>query len=178
MDKPIWQQIKQEPKSFEEVLVLLLTSKLISIDRRYIMAARAIDLAYEERKLFTVNDWIKLHDIGVSLWYRQYSSSSGSINFEYFSKELLPKYQEILNLLLEKSTQFSQLEDIESLRDESLKIWKDFMAKLAFLSNLEQQSGNKPKKSRFNSDTLFAILVIIALILGMSLAILVSFIRR
>jgi len=148
MDKPIWQQIKQEPKSFEEVLVLLLTSKLISIDRRYIMAARAIDLAYEERKLFTVNDWIKLHDIGVSLWYRQYSSSSGSINFEYFSKELLPKYQEILNLLLEKSTQFSQLEDIESLRDESLKIWKDFMAKLAFLSNLEQQSGNKPKKCR------------------------------
>jgi hypothetical protein len=177
MDKPIWQEILEDSKSFEEVL--LLSSKLISIDRTYIRDSRAIDRAYETRQTFTLKDWQRLHDMGISLWYKQYSSSSSSFDLEYFANNLLPGYQEIVNLLLKKSTKVIQSQDIESLKNESLKTWKHFMARLACISHIEQQSGKRQKKKfKLDADSKFAILTIVALILGISLAILVSLVRR
>ena len=177
MDKPIWQEIVEDSKSFEEVL--LLGSKLISIDRRYLRDSREIDRAYELRQTFTLKDWQRLHNMGISLWYKQYSSSFSSFDLEYFANNLLRGYQEIFNLLLNKSTKVMQAQDIESLRNESLEIWKNFIARLACISHVEQQSGKKQKKKlKLDADSKFAILAIVALIFGMSLAILVSLVRR
>jgi hypothetical protein len=177
MDKDIWRQIEEDTKSFEEAL--LLTSKLISIPLKYLRDARLIDRAYEVRKTFTLNEWRKLHNIAVSLWYRQYDSSSNSFNYEDFSRgDFLPKYQKLISLLLQKSTEVSQWQNVDSLQSESLKIWQEFLAKLAYLSNLEQKSGKKQKKRGLNPDLLFAIVTVITLILGMSLAIFVILIRH
>lgn len=177
MDKPIWQEIVEDSKSFEEVL--LLGSKLISIDRRYLRDSREIDRAYELRQTFTLKDWQRLHNMGISLWYKQYSSSFSSFELEYFANNLLRGYQEIFNLLLNKSTKVMQAQDIESLRNESLKNWKDFIAKLVYISHVEQQSGKRQKKKfKLDADSKFAILTIVALIFGISLAILVSLVRR
>lgn len=177
MDKPIWQEIVEDSKSFEEVL--LLSSKLISIDGRYLRDSRAIDRAYEASQTFTLKDWQRLHDMGISLWYKQYSSSSSSFNLEYFAKNLLPGYQETVNLVLKKSTKIIHSPDSESLRNESLEIWKNFMARLAYISHVEQLSGKRQKKKfKLDADSKFAILAIVALIFGISLAIFVSFVRR
>lgn len=177
MDKDIWRQIEEDTKSFEEAL--LLTSKLISIPLKYLREARLIDRAYEVRNTFTLNDWRKLHNIAVSLWYRQYYSSSNSFNYEDFSRsDFLPKYQKLISLLLQKSTEVSQWPTVDSLQSESLKIWQEFLAKLTYLSNLEQKSGKKQKKRGLNPDLLFAIVTVITLILGMSLAIFVILIRH
>lgn len=177
MDKDIWRQIQEDSKSFEEAL--LLTSKLISIPTKYLKDARLIDRAYEVHKAFTLNDWIKLHNIAVSLWYRQYYGSCNSFNFEYFSSQFLPKYKELINLLLQKSTEVNKSKaHIDSLRDESFKNWQDFMAKLAWLSHREQQAGKNQKKLGLDPDSQFVIFTVIALILGISLAIFVILIRR
>jgi hypothetical protein len=176
MDKDIWRQIQEDTKSFEEAL--LLTSKLISIPLKYLREARLIDRAYEVRNTFTLNEWRKLHNIAVSLWYRQYDSSSNSFKYDDFSSNFLPKYQQLINLLLQKSSEVSQWQNVDSLKSESLKIWQEFLAKLAFLSNLEQKSGKKQKKRGLNPDLLFAIVTVITLILGMSLAIFVILIRH
>ncbi|MEK0188490.1 hypothetical protein [Microcoleus anatoxicus] len=177
MDKPIWKEIVEDSKSFEQVL--LLSSKLISIDRRYLRDSRAIDRAYEASQTFTLKDWQRLHDMGISLWYKQYSSSSSSFDLEYFANELLPGYQQIVNLLLKKSTKMIQSQDIESLRNESLESWQAFIARLAYISHVEQQSGKRQKKKfKLDADSKFAILAIVALIFGISLAIFVSLVRR
>lgn len=177
MDKPIWQEIVEDSKSFEEVL--LVSSKLISIDQRYLRDSRAIDRAYEARQTFTLKDCQRLHDMGISLWYKQYSRSSRSFELEYFANNLLPGYQEIVNLFLKKTTKVIQSQEIESLRNESLEIWKNFIARLAYISHVEQQSGKRQKKKlKLDADSKFAILAIVALIFGISLAILVSLVRR
>jgi len=176
MDKPIWEQIQEDAKSFGEVLEL--ASKLIAIKRKAITYARAIDVDYETTKKFTLNDWKALHKIGISLWYKQYSISLKSLKLNDFTEHFLPKYQEVLNSFLQKYPQLIQLQDIESLRRESLNIWKDFMAELACISYQEQVAGKKPKKLQLNPDSQFAILAVVALILGILLAIVVSFIRR
>ncbi|MEY3866874.1 MAG: hypothetical protein RLZZ338_765 [Cyanobacteriota bacterium] len=179
MDKDIRQQIQEDTKSFEETL--LVTSKLISIPLKYLREARLIDRAYEVRKTFTLNEWRKLHNIAVSLWYRQYYSSSNSFNYDDFSSNFLPRYKDLIKLLLQKSHEVNKFKDhIDSLRDESLKFWQEFMAGLADLSNLEQKSGKKQKKRglNLNPDLLFAIVTVITLILGISLAIFVILIRR
>lgn len=176
MDKPIWEQIREDAKSFGEVLEL--ASKLIAIQRKAITYARAIDVDYKNSKKFTLNDWKGLHNIGVSLWYKQYCVSSKSFKIDPFFNQFLPKYQEAINLLLQTTPQLIQLQDNESIRHESLNTWKVFIADLAYLSNQEQRAGKKPKKFQLNSDTQFGILVIVALIIGMSLAIAVSFIHR
>jgi hypothetical protein len=118
--------------------------------------------------------------MGISLWYKQYSSSSTSFKLEYFANNLQPKYQEIVIFLLNQSTKVMQLQDdIESLRNESLEIWKKFIVGLVRISQLEQESGKRQKqKFKLDADSTFAILVIVALIFGMSLAIVVSFVRR
>lgn len=176
MDKPIWQEIVEDSKSFEEVL--LLGSKLISIDRRYLRDSREIDRAYELRQTFTLKDWQRLHNMGISLWYKQYSSSFSSFDLEYFANNLLRGYQETVNLLL-KSTKVIQSQHIESLRNESLEIWQNFIARLAYISHVEQQSGKRQKKKfKLDADSKFAILTIVALLFGISLAILVSLVRR
>lgn len=177
MDKDIWRQIQEDSKSFEEAL--LLTSKLISIPTKYLKDARLIDRSYEVHKNFTLSDWIKLHNIAVSLWYRQYYRSSNSFSFGYFSTNFLPKYKDLINLLLQKSTEVSQFKDhIDSLRDESLKLWQEFMAKLAWISHAEQQSGKNQRKRGLDQDSQFAIVTVITLILGISLAIFVILINR
>ncbi|OCR00930.1 hypothetical protein BCD67_02920 [Oscillatoriales cyanobacterium USR001] len=176
MDKDIWLQIEEDSKSFEEAL--LLTSKLISIPLRYLRDARLIDRAYEVRKTFTLKDWRKLHNIAVSLWYRQYYSSSNSFNYDDFSSNFLPKYQKLISFLLQKSTEVSQLQNVDSLKSESFKIWQEFMAKLAYLSNMEQKSGKKQKKRGLDQDSQFTIVTVITLILGLSLAIFVILINR
>jgi len=176
MDKSVSEQIREDAKSFGEVLEL--ASKLIPIQRKDITYARAIDVDYKTRKVFTLNDWKILHNIGISAWYRQYSTSSALFKFDVFSNKFLPKYQENLNSLLQKSIQLSQSQDIEFLRRESLNIWKDFIAKLAYISYQEQVAGKKPKRFQLNPDSQFAFLAILALILGIFLAIIVSFIHR
>lgn len=171
-NKDIWRQIQEDSKSFEEAL--LLTSKLISIPTKYLKDARLIDRAYEVHKAFTLNDWIKLHNIAVSLWYRQYYRSSNSFNFGYFSINFLPRYKDLIKLLLQTSIEVNPCKDnIDSLRDESLKIWQDFMAKLAWISHTEQQSGKNQNKLGLDPDSQFVIFTVIALILGISLAIFV-----
>lgn len=174
-NKDIWRQIQEDSKSFEESL--LFTSKLISIPTKYLKNARLIDRAYEVRNTFTLNDWRKLHNIAVSLWYKQYYSSSNSFKYDDFSSNFLPRYKDLIKLLLQKSYEVNK-DHIDSLRDESLKFWQEFMAGLADLSNLEQKSGKKQKKRGLNPDLLFAIVTVITLILGMSLAIFVILIRH
>lgn len=181
MDKDIWQQIKEDSKSFEEVL--LLSSKLVSIDRKYIREVKAIDSAYETRKTFTLNDWKKLHDIGIGLWYKQYFNLSNSFNFKYFSNEFRAKFRETVSLLIQKSIQLSQLQDGDSLRRESLEAWKDFIARLSFLTYLSHKqllrNGKKTQKLvTSNPDSQFAIFAVISLIIGVSVAIVVSLISR
>jgi hypothetical protein len=177
MDKPIWQEIRDDSKSFEEVL--LLSSKVIPTHRKYIKDSRAIDRAYEVSQTFTLKDWQRLHDMGISLWYKQYSSSSSSFKLEYFANNLQSKYQEVVIFLLKQSTKLMQLQDVDSLRNESLEIWKKFIVGLVRISQLEQESGKREKqKFKLDADSTFAILVIVALIFGMSLAIVVSFVRR
>ncbi len=175
MDKDIWRQIEEDSKSFEEAL--LLTSKVFSIPLKYLRDARLIDRAYEVRNTFTLNEWRKLHNIAVSLWYRQYYSSSNSFNYEDFSRNFLRRYKDLIKLLLQKSHEVNK-DHIDSLRDESLKFWQDFMAGLAHLSYLEQKSGKKQKKRGLNPDLLFGIVTVITLILGISLAIFVILIRH
>lgn len=171
-NKPIWYQIEEDTNSFEQVL--LLTSKLISVKPKYLRYTRVIEQAYKARKPFTLKEWQTWHEIAIALWYQQYYSSSSSFLFQDFSQQFLPRYQQIINLLLKKSTQLTQLQDISFLRENSLKIWQEFMARLCFISYEEKQAGKKPKKFRFDADTQFAIFAGAALIIGITAAILVT----
>ncbi|MCT7948425.1 LPXTG cell wall anchor domain-containing protein [Ancylothrix sp. C2] len=175
-NKPIWQQIEEDTNSFEQVL--LLTSKFISVKPKYLSYTRAIEQAYKAHKPFTLKEWQTLHDIAIALWYQQYSSSSHSFKFEDLSAQFLPKYQQIINLLLKKSTQLTQLQDISFLRENSLKIWQEFMARLCFISYEEKQAGKKPKKVRLDPDTQFAFFGAAALTIAIGAAILVVKLRR
>ncbi len=180
MDKDIPQPIQhiRDSTSFEGVLQL--ASNFIPIQRKDIRATRAIDVAWKARRTFTFKDWISLHELGTLLWFRQYSRSSISFKFDRFPNRDQPGYkefQELIDLLIQNNERLIELPEGESLRDESLKTWKDFIAGLVQLGLVEAKSGNRRKKIKLNDDSLFAILSILALILGMLLAVLVSFVR-
>jgi hypothetical protein len=180
MDKDIPQPIQQirDSTSFEGVLQL--ASNFMPIEGKDIRTTRAIDVAWKTRKTFTVKDWISLHELGISLWFRQYSRSSMSFKFERFpnrDKLGYKEFQELIDLLIQNNERLIELPEGESLRDESLKTWKNFIAGLVQIGLVEAKSGNRRKKIKLNDDFLFGILVILALILGMLLAVLVSFVR-
>ncbi len=121
-----------------------------------------------------------MHELGISLWFRQYSRSSISFKFDRFpnrDKLGYKEFQELIDLLLQNNERLIELPEGESLRDESLKTWKDFIAGLVQIGLVEAKSGTRRKKIKLNDDSLFAILSILALILGMLLAVLVSFVR-
>ncbi|WP_017720737.1 hypothetical protein [Kamptonema formosum] len=180
MDKDIPQPIQhiRDSTSFEGVLQL--ASNFIPIQRKDIRTTRAIDVAWKARRTFTFKDWISLHELGISLWFRQYSRSSISFKFDRFpnrDKLGYKEFQELIDLLLQNNERLIELPEGESLRDESLKTWKDFIAGLVQIGLVEAKSGTRRKKIKLNDDSLFAILSILALILGMLLAVLVSFVR-
>ncbi len=175
MDKEIpqpIQKIRDESKSFEEVL--LLAAKFIPLNGKFIRVARIIDRQCKARKVFTLQAWSQLHDIGLALWYKQYSNSSRLFNFEDFSRRLQPGYLETFNFWFGENAQLIKLPDGEELGCESLKIWQEFIARMAYISYVEQQTGKKRKKRGLEPDSLIAIMTAVALVLGIGLAIAVN----